>query len=164
MRQKLLWALARRHVWSTANSTVVRMVSLLSVAGIAIGVAALVILQAFMGGFTEAIASSLTSINPPLHIYVPGGGNMDDFDLGFVQSVSAEIPGIILVEGVLEKPAVVTLIAGICTTVGHCASRWRYLCGGRALRHHYTAGQNRKPRQDRGGRIFLVRLWPLLHL
>lgn len=108
MKQKLLWALARRHVWSTANSTVVRMVSLLSVAGIAIGVAALVILQAFMGGFTEAIASSLTATNAPLHIYVPGGGNMDDFDLGFVQTVSADIPGITMVEGILEKPAVVS--------------------------------------------------------
>ncbi len=108
MKQKLLWALARKHVWSTANSTVVRMVSALSVAGISIGVAALVILQAFMGGFTEAIASSLTAMNPPLHIYVPGGGHMTDFDLGVVQSIASEIPGITLVEGVLEKPAVVS--------------------------------------------------------
>ncbi|MCK5133012.1 MAG: ABC transporter permease [Candidatus Sabulitectum sp.] len=108
MKQKLLWALARRHVWSNANSTVVRMVSALSVAGVAIGVAALVILQAFMGGFTEAIASGLTAMNPPLHIYVPGGVYMDDFDLGAVQSIAAEIPGITHVEGVLEKPAVVS--------------------------------------------------------
>ena len=112
MREKLLWALARRHVWSNANSTVVRMVSILSIAGIAIGVAALVILQAFMGGFTRSIAQGLTSMNPPLHIYVPGGGYMDDFDLGVVQSIASEIPGIAGVEGVLEKPAVVSGAAG----------------------------------------------------
>jgi len=92
MKQKLLWAIARRHVWSDANSTVVRMVSALSIAGVAIGVAALVILQAFMGGFTEAIAAGLSAMNPPLHIFVPGGGHMDDFDLGAVQSIAAEIP------------------------------------------------------------------------
>lgn len=108
MKQRLLWALARRHVWSNANSSVVRMVSALSVAGIAIGVAALVILQAFMGGFTEAIATGLTSMNPPLYIYVPGGGYMDDFDLGVVQAIAADIPGITNVEGILEKPAVVS--------------------------------------------------------
>lgn len=108
MKQKHLWALARRHVWSDSNSTVVRMVSALSIAGVAIGVAALVILQAFMGGFTEAIAAGLTAINPPLHIYVPGGGYMNDFDLGVVQSIASGIPGITGVEGMLEKPAVVS--------------------------------------------------------
>lgn len=108
MKQKLLWALARRHVWSNANSTVVRMVSVLSISGIAIGVASLVILQAFMGGFTETIAAGLTAMNPPLHIYAPGGGYMDDFDLGAVQSIADDIPGITRVEGMLEKPAVVS--------------------------------------------------------
>jgi len=108
MKQKHLWVLARRHVWSNVNSTVVRMVSALSVAGVAIGVAALVILQAFMGGFTQAIASGLTSMNPPLYIYVPGGGYMNDFDLGVAQSIAADIPGITNVEGILEKPAVVS--------------------------------------------------------
>ena len=112
MKQKLLWALARRHVWSDANSTVVRIVSILSVAGVAIGVAALVILQAFMGGFTEAIASGLTTMNPPLHIYAPGGGNLNDFDLGVVQAIAEDIPGITRIEGVLEKAAVVSGAAG----------------------------------------------------
>ncbi len=112
MKQKLLWALARRHVWSDANSTVVRIVSILSVAGVAIGVAALVILQAFMGGFTEAIASGLTTMNPPLYIYAPGGGHLDDFDLGVVQAIAEDIPGITRIEGVLEKAAVVSGAAG----------------------------------------------------
>ncbi len=108
MKQKLLWALARRHVWSNANSTVVRMVSILSMAGIAIGVTSLIILQAFMGGFTEAITTGLTKMNPPLHIYVPGGTYMDDFDLGVVQSIADEIPQISVIQGILEKPAVVS--------------------------------------------------------
>ncbi len=112
MKQKLIWALARRHVWSDANSTVVRIVSILSVAGVAIGVAALVILQAFMGGFTEAIASGLSTMNPPLHIYAPGGGNLNDFDLGVVQEIAEDIPGITRVEGILEKAAVVSGAAG----------------------------------------------------
>lgn len=112
MKQRELWTLAFRQVWSFSNSAVVRIVSLLSVAGIAIGVAALVILQAFMGGFTQAIADGLTAINPPLHIYVPGGETMDDFDLGKIQEIARSVPGITDVTGILERPAVVSGSAG----------------------------------------------------
>ncbi len=112
MRQRELWTLAFRQVWSLTNSAVVRIVSLLSVAGIAIGVAALVILQAFMGGFTQAIADGLTAINPPLHIFVPGGETMDDFDLGKVQEIAESVPGVTGVSGILERPAVVSGSAG----------------------------------------------------
>ncbi len=108
MSRKLLWSLAFRQVWSNANSPVVRIVSLLSVAGIAIGVAALVILQAFMGGFTSAIAQGLSAVNPPLYVYAPGGEAMNDFDLGIVQEIADSIPGITGVTGILEKSAVVS--------------------------------------------------------
>lgn len=84
------------------------MVSLLSMAGIAIGVAALIILQAFMGGFTDAIATGLSGINPPVHIYAPGGGYIDDFDLGTVQLLAGSIPGITSVVGIVERPAVIS--------------------------------------------------------
>ncbi len=84
------------------------MVGLLSIAGIAIGVAALVILQAFMGGFTDAIAEGLRGINPPVHVYAPGGGSIDDFDLGTVQRLADSIPGITSVVGILERPAVIS--------------------------------------------------------
>jgi len=112
MKQGLLWGLALRQLWSSTNSTVVRMVSVLSMAGISIGVAALVVLQSFMGGFTGAIASGLTAINPPLHIYVPGGGIMDDFDLGMVQDLARSIPEITGVVGIIERSAVVSGSAG----------------------------------------------------
>lgn len=112
MKQRILWGLAFRQIWSRANSTVVRLVSLLSIAGIAIGVASLVILQGFMGGFTQAIADGLTLINPPLHIYAPGGQDMNDFDLGAVQGIAESIPGITEVVGVIERPAVVSGASG----------------------------------------------------
>lgn len=112
MKRRFLWGIALRQIWSRANSTVVRLVSILSIAGIAIGVASLVILQAFMGGFTRAVASGLTMINPPLHIYSPGGACMDDFDLGAVQDIAASIPEITGVVGIVERPAVVSGSAG----------------------------------------------------
>ena len=108
MRKTFLQGIALRQIWSRSNSAVVRLVSVLSMAGIAIGVASLVILQAFMGGFTGAITSGLTLINPPLHIYAPGGGSMNDFDLGAVQEIAGEIPEITGVIGILERPAVVS--------------------------------------------------------
>jgi len=108
MRKTFALQLSLRQIWSRANSTVVRLVSVLSMAGIAIGVASLVILQAFMGGFTEAIAQGLSRINPPLHIFVPGGETMDDFDLGAVQAVAGSVDGITGVVGIVERPAIVS--------------------------------------------------------
>jgi ABC-type lipoprotein release transport system permease subunit len=112
MKRSVLWELARRNVWSRSNSPVVRMVGVLSVSGIAIGVSSLIILQAFMGGFMEAISQGLSVVNPPVYIHSPGGGSLDDFDLGALQSLAEGMDDITSIIGILEKPAVISGSAG----------------------------------------------------
>ncbi len=102
----LLRELSVRQAVSRSHSGFVRMVGFLSVAGIAIGVAALVILRSFMSGFTGAIRSSLEAVNPPIHVYAPGGGPLGPPDLGLVEELSGLVSGASGVVAVLERPAV----------------------------------------------------------
>lgn len=106
MNRWLVRELSSRQVVSRSHSGFVRFVGVLSVTGIAIGVAALVILRSFMDGFTGAIQSSLESVNPPIHIYAPGGGPLGPQDVGLVEELSGSIPGASGVVAVLERPAV----------------------------------------------------------
>lgn len=108
----LVGALSRRQVVSRSHSGFVRFVGVLSVAGIAIGVAALIILRSFMDGFTGAIRHSLEAVNPAVHVYAPGGGALGPSDYGLVQELALGIPGTTGVEAVLERPAVASGAVG----------------------------------------------------
>ena len=65
MKGSITLPVAFRQIWSRSHSGVVRMVSSLSIAGIAIGVAALLLLDSFMNGFQGAIMDFLSDANPP---------------------------------------------------------------------------------------------------
>jgi lipoprotein-releasing system permease protein len=81
-------------------------VSLLSIAGIAIGVAALLILHAFMDGFSGTIMEHLAAIQPPLEVRAPGGYPVEEADLLFVENLADSLDELTCVSPVLEKTAV----------------------------------------------------------
>ncbi len=108
----LVGALSVRQVVSRSHSGFVRFVGVLSVVGIAIGVAALIILRSFMDGFTGAIRHSLEAVNPAVHVYAPGGGALGPSDYGLVRELALGIPGTTGVEAVLERPAVASGAVG----------------------------------------------------
>ncbi len=108
----LVGALSVRQVVSRSHSGFVRFVGVLSVVGIAIGVAALIILRSFMDGFTGAIRHSLEAVNPAVHVYAPGGGALGPSDYGLVRELAMGIPGTTGVEAVLERPAVASGAVG----------------------------------------------------
>jgi lipoprotein-releasing system permease protein len=102
----LIVRVAWRQIQSSSNSGFVRTISFLSIAGIAIGVAALVILNSFMDGFSGSIMKQLSSIQPPLEIRVPGGFGIDHRDMSLVQDLAAESGNISSLSPVLEKTVV----------------------------------------------------------
>lgn len=108
----LVRALSVRQVLSRSHSGFVRFVGVLSVSGIAIGVAALVILRSFMDGFMGAIRHSLEAVNPAMHVYSPGGGRLGPADYGLVQDLARGVPGTGEAVAVLERPAVASGAAG----------------------------------------------------
>lgn len=108
----LVRALSGRQVVSRSHSGFVRFVGILSVSGIAIGVAALVILRSFMDGFMGAIRHSLEAVNPAVHVFSPGGGRLGPADYGLVEELARGVPGTGEVVAVLERPAVASGAAG----------------------------------------------------
>jgi lipoprotein-releasing system permease protein len=83
-----------RQLFSRSHSGFVRTVSGLSVAGLTIGVAALLILNAFMSGFTGSIMRSLNRVNPPVVVRAPGGYGLGEADLALVDSLTGAVDGL----------------------------------------------------------------------
>lgn len=106
MRPGLLLGLASRQLTSRSHSGIVRLVSVLSVSGIAIGVAALVLLQAFMNGFQRSISGFLSLANPPLVVRSPVDAALQRTDVALVEELSASLPGLTAVSPGIEKAAV----------------------------------------------------------
>lgn len=107
MKYPLSLRIALRQVFSRSHSTFVRTVSLLSVAGIAIGVSALLILNSFMDGFSDSILNSLISLNPPLEIRAVGGTPITENDLEYIGILAESFPGISAVSPIMEKTAII---------------------------------------------------------
>lgn len=106
MRSRLLLSVAARQIWSRSHSGVVRTVSVLSVAGISIGVAALLILDSFMNGFQGSITDFLEEANPPVIVSSPGGGAMSPGDALLVQDLVEGVEGLEGLSPYCEKAAV----------------------------------------------------------
>lgn len=106
MNYSLILRIAWRQILSRSNSGFVRTVSFLSIAGIAIGVAALLILHSFMDGFSGTIMEHLAAIQPPLEVRVPGGYPVEEADLLFVENLADSLDEISGVSAVLEKTVV----------------------------------------------------------
>jgi lipoprotein-releasing system permease protein len=106
VRARLLLTIAVRQLVSRSHSGVVRTVSVLSVSGIAIGVASLLLLQAFMTGFQRSIAGFLSSANPPLIVYAPASESIDPGDISMLRRLVRSNSGLTAVSPFIEKAAV----------------------------------------------------------
>ncbi len=112
MRLLLPARIALRQILSRSNSGFVRTLSLLSVAGIAIGVAALLVLSAFMEGFTSSIGDHLSAIHPPVVVRVPGGYPLSQADVQTVSTAAEELEGASGASPVVERTAVAAGTSG----------------------------------------------------
>lgn len=106
MSSPVVAPVAFRQIWSRAHSGVVRMVSVLSISGIAIGVAALLLLDSFMNGFQGSIMDFLSMANPAIVVTAPGGGYLTGRDVDLVRTLAGSTPGLGPVSPYLEKAAV----------------------------------------------------------
>ncbi len=107
MKYPISLKIALRQVVSRSHSTFVRTVSILSVAGIAIGVSALLILNSFMDGFVDSILNNLESMNAPLEVRAMGGTPITDNDLVQLSMLADSLPGISAVSPQMEKTAII---------------------------------------------------------
>jgi lipoprotein-releasing system permease protein len=82
------WLVARRYLRSPYRPAVLRLVTLLSVVGIAAGVATLVIALAMNTGFRETIQDRLLGVTAHVSLTRPGSGGIRDY-----QALAARLAG-----------------------------------------------------------------------
>lgn len=144
MKLALIIRIAWRQILSRSNSGFVRTVSSLSIAGIAIGVAALVILNSFMDGFSGSILQQLSSIHPPMEIRIPGGFALEQEDFHFADSLAAMSGNITSISPVLEKTVVAAGNSGDVAGVRVRGVDWDvepFLVSGERLKDLNISGQ-----------------------
>src|SRR5215813_2017017 len=86
------WFVARRYLRSPYRPTILRLVTLFSVLGVAAGVATLVVALAMNTGFRETLQERLLGVTAHVALTRPGSGGIHDYqELG--RKLSA-IPGV----------------------------------------------------------------------
>jgi lipoprotein-releasing system permease protein len=86
------WMVARRYLRSPNRPTVLRLVTLFSVLGVAAGVATLVIALAMNTGFRETLQDRLLGVTAHISLTRPGSGGIPNYQ-ALAQQL-AEIPGV----------------------------------------------------------------------
>lgn len=105
--------IARRYLVSRRRVSLVSVISGLSVAGVTVGVAALVIVLSVMNGFFEVVRDLLVSYDPHVRVEAAAGGGLAD--AARVAEAARALPGVVsaapYVEGkaLLSTPAAGTL-------------------------------------------------------
>jgi lipoprotein-releasing system permease protein len=72
--------IARRYLAGRRRLTLISVISGISVAGVAVGVAALVVVLSVMNGFFDVVRDLLVSYDPHVRIEATGGRGLDDVD------------------------------------------------------------------------------------
>jgi lipoprotein-releasing system permease protein len=106
MGTPLVFLVAYRQLFSRAHSGFLRTVSVLSVCGLGIGVAALLVLDSFMTGFRGSIMDALSRINPPIIVTAPGSSGLQNSDLEYVSRLAGRTAGLGHTCPMLENTAI----------------------------------------------------------
>jgi lipoprotein-releasing system permease protein len=98
--------IARRYLASPRRVTLVSVISALSVAGVALGVTALIVVLSVMNGFFDVVRDLLVSFDPHVRIEAVEGRRIDNPDS--LLAIAAEIDGVESVAAYVEGKALLT--------------------------------------------------------
>ena len=96
--------IARRYLWSRRRISLVSIITGISIAGITLGVAALIIVLSVMNGFYDIVREMLVSFNPHIRVVATGESGLQDYgrllatirDTDGVESVTPYVEGKVL--------------------------------------------------------------------
>jgi lipoprotein-releasing system permease protein len=106
----LEWIVARRYLLSRERNALISVNTLISVLGVAVGVAALVVVIGVMDGAYKLLMRQITNIAPHVRL-VPDEGTRQALDPGLLAELR-ERPGVLRVDAVLNKQAFIQLPKG----------------------------------------------------
>ncbi|HSV77442.1 MAG TPA: FtsX-like permease family protein [Bacteroidales bacterium] len=98
--------IARRYLFAKKSHHAINIITLVSVAGVAVGTMALVIVLSVFNGFERVILSMFNAFNPDLEIRLKEGAvfTLDEIPLQELRN----IPGVVLFSEVLDESALIT--------------------------------------------------------
>ncbi|HSV88613.1 MAG TPA: ABC transporter permease, partial [Bacteroidales bacterium] len=98
--------IARRYLFAKKSHNAINIITLVSVAGVAVGTMALVIVLSVFNGFERVILNLFNAFNPDIEIRLKEGAvfSMDEIPLQELKS----IPGVILYSEVVDESALIT--------------------------------------------------------
>ena len=103
--------IARRYLGSRRRLTLVSVISGIAAVGVALGVAALIVVLSVMNGFFSVVRDLLVSFDPHVRIEATGPGGIADADVAsFLEVIGGEIAGVEAAAPYVEGKAL--LVAG----------------------------------------------------
>lgn len=97
--------MAKRFIFARHSFSFIRIITMISVAGIAIGTAAIVIVVSIFNGFQELVSLQLTSFDPHLRVINAAGGTLAGASQ--LTRVVASTPGVVAVAPTVSTKAVI---------------------------------------------------------
>ena len=95
--------IARRYLASRRRLTLISVISGISVAGVAVGVAALVVVLSVLNGFYDVVRDLLVSYDPHVRVEAVGGGGIADADT--LAALARREPGVVSATPFVEGKA-----------------------------------------------------------
>ncbi len=92
--------IANKHLMRQKKTGFVSLVTLISVTGVAVGVMALIVVQAVMSGFDRELKSKIVSVQPHIRIEKINGLDQPDADMVSLQNMN--LPGVISMAAFVE--------------------------------------------------------------
>ncbi|MBI3077804.1 MAG: lipoprotein-releasing ABC transporter permease subunit [Deltaproteobacteria bacterium] len=103
-----------RYLKAKRKQTFISIITFISVAGVAVGVMALIIGLSVMGGFQEEVKSKILGINAHVLILELGGA-MEDYRR--VQEIALQVPGVVAATPMIDTQIMLTAEGGVSGAV-----------------------------------------------
>ncbi len=103
--------IARRYLYSRQRIPLVTIISGISMAGVAVGVAALIVVLSVMNGFYDVVRDLLVSLDPHVRIVAETGGGLPEEEADQIAEQSRQFPEVLSAEPYVEGKALLVTSA-----------------------------------------------------
>lgn len=103
--------IARRYLYSRHRIPLVTIISGISMAGVAVGVAALIVVLSVMNGFYDVVRDLLVSLDPHVRIVAETGGGLPEEEADQIAEQSRQFPEVLSAEPYVEGKALLVTSA-----------------------------------------------------
>ncbi|MCY3630861.1 MAG: ABC transporter permease [Bacteroidota bacterium] len=103
--------IARRYLHSQQRIPLVTIISGISMAGVAVGVAALIVVLSVMNGFYDVVRDLLVSMDPHVRIVAEPGGGLPQEEANRIAEQAKQIPQVLSAEPYVEGKALLVTVS-----------------------------------------------------